>query len=146
MNLIKYINQMNKELQICDDNEYEENSVSELMTHKILYILYGCFYNRFNKELFKANFQAWKYGPVEIDYRYEFKKGNSNYDKFNTIDLNQEQKDFLDQLTKKLLKVSSWFLVDFTQNTSAWFKNYEDNKSNIISLNDIEQSFKGVII
>lgn len=54
----------------------EESNVSELHIHKILFILYGAFYKEFNKELFNQNFQAWKYGPVEIDYRKAFKETN----------------------------------------------------------------------
>lgn len=50
INLIDFINDVNSELskntQDLDFNE--ENNVSELHIHKILFILYGAFYKKFN--------------------------------------------------------------------------------------------------
>ena len=42
-------------------NKKEENKVSELHMHKILFIIYGDFYTKFKKELFEPNFEYTKY-------------------------------------------------------------------------------------
>lgn len=58
-NLISEIDKISEELFLPYSNDQkEENKVSELQVHKILYILYGNFYSKFNKELFDAKFQA----------------------------------------------------------------------------------------
>ena len=117
INVLDFIDQVNTELFMpTNDNEKEENPISEfeLLIHKILYIIYGNFYARFEKELFqRANFEAWKYGPVEIDFRRYFDK-NKNlsgqekikiFSKFN-VKLTEEEKDFLFKIVKKTLRFS----------------------------------------
>ncbi|MDE5767016.1 MAG: DUF4065 domain-containing protein, partial [Malacoplasma sp.] len=76
----------------------QENKISELFMHKILFFIYGGFFKNFKKNLFEPNFEAWKYGPVEIDYRKEFKKNKkSSFQKFslNKLKLNSEEKKYL---------------------------------------------------
>ena len=143
MKLIDYIKRTNNDLQECSSNEYQESNVSEFVINKILYIQYGCFYNRFKKELFKPKFVAWKYGPVEINYRKSI-ESNKEFD--FEVNLNSKEQKFLDNLTKRLLKASPWFLVNFSHNTSAWADNYKENESNNISNNEIQSSFDGVSI
>ena len=117
INVLDFINQVNTELfMVINDNQKEENPISEfeLLIHKILYMIYGNFYARFEKELFqRANFEAWKYGPVEIDFRRYFDK-NKNlsgqekikiFSKFN-VKLTEEEKDFLFKIVKKTLRFS----------------------------------------
>ena len=75
VNLIDLINEENNSLNQASTNQFEENKISELQMHKILYLLFGEFYKKFNKTSFKnSNFEAWKLGPVEVDFRYGFQK------------------------------------------------------------------------
>lgn len=136
-NLISEIDKISEELFLPYSNDQkEENKVSELQVHKILYILYGNFYSKFSKELFDAKFQAWQYGPVELDYR---KKNNH---KFN-LSLEEEEYAFVAKTVKNLLRFSPWALVYFTHNTDPWKKNYEKGKNNIsISNVDIQKWFE----
>ena len=94
INLINYINEIYHNLMKETDN-MEQIDISELHMHKILFILYGKFLSKFNIELFNANFLAWKYGPVEIDYR------NKKLEKFNNISLSNEQFNFFKLYFKK---------------------------------------------
>lgn len=97
INLIDYIHEINDKI-IFPDSE-EQDHVSEMKIHKILYIIYGNFYARFQKPLFKdAKFEAWQYGPVEID----FKNNNHPNDKF-TIKLTSKQKDYVFKMIEKFL-------------------------------------------
>ena len=93
INLINYINEIYHKL-MNETDGMEEIDISELHMHKILFILYGKFLSKFNIELFNANFLAWKYGPVEIDYR------NKKLEKFNNISLTSEQFNFLNFILK----------------------------------------------
>lgn len=80
----------------------ENNDISELQMHKILYFLYGGFLKHYNKEIFKPKFAAWQYGPVETKYRTKKndKSFNDSYFKINLNYFNKEEKTIL----KKLLK------------------------------------------
>ncbi len=95
---------------------------SELKVHKILYFLYGIYHSRYGKsdgELFEANFQAWRYGPVEINYRY-------SPEKFNIIiDKNKVQ---LMTILKNLMKFDVWDLVEHSHQTKPWIKAYNTGK------------------
>ena len=122
----------------------EGNESSELHTHKILFIVYGAFYEKFNKEIFEPNFQAWKYGPVEIDYR-KFIKDNDEkiLNKFD-CEINNNEKIYLEKLIIKLLKFSPWSLVEYTHSLDAWINNYEGEEIDYkrIPKEDIFKSFE----
>ncbi len=145
MNLINYINEINDKIIGSDNEECLKASVSELMIHKILYITYGAFYKKFNKELFVPKFVAWKYGPVEIEYR-KMNKENKDVKSHFEINVNDEEKEFLQNLISRLLWSSPWFLVELTHDTKAWSKNYVEGCSNEIPNNEIQESFQNVLI
>ena len=144
-NLISLINQINKKLATSSDPEFEDNDISELQMHKILYILYGGFYATYQKELFSPNFEAWRHGPVEIDYRKAYKNqiNLNEIDKFE-ININLDELRFLKSLIRKTLNFSAWSLVQFTHNTEAWSSNYNENnrKCKPIPAEEIKKSFK----
>lgn len=123
MNLIDLIQEkfefLNKEnIKFNDENNInEELKVSELQAHKILYFLYGYFWKEYEKELFKANFEAWKYGPVEVDFR---KNKISKFD----IKLNEIEKKFTEEKISQLLNYGVWFLVEQSHLTKPWIDNY----------------------
>ena len=144
VNLIDLINEENNNLNQATTNQFEENTISELQMHKILYLLFGEFYLEFNKNLFdQPNFEAWKLGPVEIDFRKGFKENKiENIKKFNLF-LNYKEILFLKELIKKLLRHSAWYLVDITHTSNAWIDNYDgkEGSRNKISEKDIKEKF-----
>ena len=145
INLIDLINEENNSLNQADTEELEEDNVSELQMHKILYLLFGEFYKKFNKSLFNnSNFEAWKLGPVEVDFRWAFKnKKIKEITKFNVF-LNEEEIYFLKSLIQKFLHFSVWSLVEITHSSDAWIHNYSDVDStsrNKISEKDIQENF-----
>lgn len=132
--IVQYINEVNKEL--CKDTN-EINEVTELQMHKMLFLIYGRFYNQYNIELWQPNFEAWKYGPVEINYRH------NNQELVKAIDINQLKDGEKDQLKKmiiKLLKFSVWGLVDYTHTLDSW-KNHYEKEDNVISAKEIQDEF-----
>ena len=135
INLLELINETNKQM-MYEADQMKDNPVSELHMHKILFILYGSFYSKFNKDLFDANFEAWKYGPVEIDYR------NNKLDKFN-ISLLDEELNYVKKLSKSLVRSNPWLLVENTHDMLCWINNYDENKVNCKIPNEqIKQEFK----
>ena len=144
VNLIDLINEENNSLNQVDTKELEEDNVSELQMHKILYLLFGEFYKKFNKTLFKnSNFEAWKLRPAEIDFRKGFKDNKINQIKKFNIFLNYKEIIFLKELIKKLLRHSAWYLVDITYTSNAWIDNYDgkEDSRNKISEKDIKEKF-----
>ena len=89
--IVQYINEVNAGL---SEGTEESSIVSELQMHKMLFLIYGRFYNQYNIELWQPNFEAWKYGPVEINYRH------NDQELVKAIDINQLKDDEKDQLKK----------------------------------------------
>ncbi len=100
-----------------DNKDYLDNmeDFSELRIHKILYFLYGFFYKKYKVDLFDANFQAWMYGPVEINYRYK----NHKEEGFE-ISFTNNQSEFVYNTLKNLMKQSTWDLVELSHLTKPW--------------------------
>lgn len=155
INLIKTINdRMGIELENISFESFsrisnrEENEISELFMHKILFFVYGGFYKNFKKELFCPEFEAWKYGPVEKGYRRQRKSKKPDYKKFdlNNLKLNNKEKEYLYRTISNLLKNSPWNLVSISHDTKAWKNNYDPNKRNKILKEDIFDSFNDIII
>ena len=135
--IVQYINEVNAEL--CKETK-ESNEVTELQMHKMLFLIYGRFYNQYkyeyNNELWQPNFEAWKYGPVETNYRHH-KTLNE------PIDINQltvDQKNQLKKMIIKLLRFSVWELVDYTHTLDSW-KNHYEKKDEVISAKEIQDEF-----
>lgn len=146
-NLIKYIEDINKSF--FENSKVKiENPVTELHMHKILFFLYGSFWKKFYKELFNANFEAWKYGPVEINYRNN-KDSNKNLNilfPLNVSKLSKDEKEYLDNTIRKLLKVSAIRLMEASHLTNVWKNAYDANKKRIrISNDDIKTDFINTI-
>lgn len=145
-NIVHFIYKINKSMY---DGSEGQNEITELQMHKILFFVYGSFYNQFKKELWNANFEAWKYGPVEINYREMSNHGdNEKYKLFNfKFDINNEQKEFLKILIVRLLKTSVWALVDFSHYLNCWKLKYEsDEKQKVMDKNEIFNDFKNIRI
>lgn len=115
---------------------------------KILFHVYGAFYKHFKKELFNANFEAWKYGPVEINYRNILKSGSEDFSLFDIkFKLTNKQNEYLDNVIDLLLKKSAWELVELSHLIPAWENNFDINKEHCkIPNKDIQESFKFVKI
>ena len=134
--IVQYIIDVNAEL--CKETK-QSNEVTELQMHKILFFLYGRFYNQYKIELWQPNFEAWKYGPVEINYRHNPKL-------VEPIDIDQlslDQKNELHRMIVKLLKTSVWQLVDFSHTLNSWINNQDKNNSKI-SKEEIQQDFSTI--
>lgn len=133
MDIVQYINEVNAEL--CK-NTNEINKVTELQMHKMLFLIYGRFYNQYNIELWQPNFEAWKYGPVETNYR-------RNLELVKPIDIDQlsiDQKNELKKMIINLLGFSVWELVDYTHTLDSW-KNHYEKKDKVIPVKEIQDEF-----
>ncbi len=118
----------------------ESNEVTELHMHKILFFIYGSFYKQFKIKLWEPNFEAWKYGPVEVNYR-NFKKLDKS---INIDELNIIQKKFLNEKIQSLLKTSIWNIVEFSHSLNCWINHYNSD-NNKISTDEIMNDFLEIL-
>lgn len=122
---------------IYQDFLSNNDKVSELHMHKILFIIYALFYSEFKEELFNPIFYAWKYGPVESNYRkYLNQKADISCLDIK-IDLDLSMKEFLFRKIESLLKTNVWDLVEWTHSTNA-YKIALENQT-VINNNDIKK-------
>lgn len=126
INLLDLINERNNYLNTEADG-MEVNEISELHMHKILFILFGQFGAKFKKNLFKCDFEAWRYGPVEINCRNFFKNKISEYKDVFNVQITDKELTYITKLIDILVKTSPWVLVDLTHSMSAWYENYNEN-------------------
>ncbi|AHK22426.1 Panacea domain-containing protein [Candidatus Hepatoplasma crinochetorum] len=132
LKLNKNIREFNK-----SEKNKEEIKVSELQIHKILYFVYGYFWKKYQEELFAADFEAWKYGPIEINYRINKKIIESK------IIFNEEKKEFIKDKINKLLVYEIWFLIEQSHLTTPWIKNFNSDKDpKKIDNNEIKDFFE----
>ncbi len=107
---------------------------SELKVHKILYFLYGFYYRQYQKELFDPEFQAWKYGPVEINYR--------KHPKIFQLNFLESEEGYIKKVVLYFMKINSWDLVEMSHQTEPWLKLYKGKNEMFISIpKDIIQNY-----
>lgn len=116
LNLIDFNNNL-----YCEIYSDQNLRVTELKMHKILYFQFGFFYKKYKKELWNyADFGAWKFGPVELTYRDNVK----NTSTFFICELSDDEVEFLKKLTKWLLNINMYSLIDLSHFTAPWKDNY----------------------
>lgn len=122
-------------------NLYKYCQANELKIQKILFFVFGLFYQKYHRELFKGyDFRAWKYGVVEINYHKWIK---SNYDEFLnifTIALNYNEICYLENLIRCLARLTPWELVELSHLTYAWI-NGRTKSDFKIKIEDLKMSF-----
>lgn len=92
-------------------------NITKIRTHKIMYFLYVEYYKRNKKDLFIPNFQAWRYGPVEVDIYY-FKCNQSN-ETMTKSDIN-----FIHEIYKYYEVYSDFQLVNISHESIPWIMKY----------------------
>lgn len=157
--LARYIITKHKEKQGCD--------ISPLKLQKTLYMIYAMWSgnaavinediddgnieltDKLPEELFKANFEAWKYGPVDIDVYREFKDGkyivnlknieDAFIDDAGDLECKEDIKKFANSIMDHCFNINDFSLVTVAQD-GAWEKAYDKNDK-IISKEDIRTEY-----
>ena len=81
-------------------------------------------YSKYDKYLFDASFEAWRYGPVDREIYDKFKSGDlkcsNTYDSmFNSPDL-EFVKAYIDDILTKIFNTNDFSLVDLTHEDRCW--------------------------
>lgn len=130
------------------------NPFTDLKLQKALYFLwayYSAMYgdsdmDEYPSELFKANFEAWKYGPVISNVYRDYKNGNyenlvSDFSPENSME--KDVKQFIDEMIKQFNDISVFGLVNRSHADHAWRDVYRDGESHIsMNNNTITEEYK----
>ena len=115
---------------------YNRN-MSEMKMHKLMYFVQRESLMYYNTPLFGEPFLGWKYGPVLLSIRKEYKKRNpfARIDK----DISQESTKLVDNVFSRYGSISPWKLSALSHNEFSWKKariglNSEDNGKKELSL------------
>ncbi|MDO4377970.1 MAG: DUF4065 domain-containing protein [Erysipelotrichia bacterium] len=155
--LVRYI--------ICKFKETQSKEISPIKLQKSLYFLFAMwggkvlgvkndeedygFYSEFNPYLFNANFQAWKFGPVDRSVWEKYRDGEYDLNDCNTPTLdfhtkNQFEKttasEYIDGLLQRIFNTSDFGLVDLSHEDNCWKRAY-NSVNKIINSKDIIEEY-----
>lgn len=143
--------------------------ISKIKLQKGLYFLYAYFYKFIQtsskseladhftsvpEDLFKANFQAWSYGPVDKDVYRSHNNGFLEYSDFDIeefleVSNNEEVKDMLVTLTNEIFESSDFGLVELSHMDDCWKSQYDPSlgmfNQNVISAESIKREYASKI-
>lgn len=119
---------------LCQARDWK---VSNLELQKMLYISQVLHLGIYGHHLFRGNFQAWDYGPVEPDIYHRFKIfGNKPIQAwaFPVIeeDCSTEDSEFIDEIARLLSELKPFQLVNLTHRKgTAWENIYIPGAHNV---------------
>lgn len=130
-------------------SKIDENDLTNLKLQKLLYFSQGKYLAKTNKPLFEESIEAWKLGPVVREIYNNFKYCGSfpitAFDKgVKEVNINDETKNFLNNIWEEYGKYSARYLVDLTHKKgTSWSQTYSPEKDSKISLELMKKCFKG---
>lgn len=96
------------------------------------------------KFLFTANFQAWKYGPVDVGvYKNQYTKSDDNFE-YSTVEENRLAQEFIDEQITEIFSKSDFTLVNISHTHDCWLEKYDSKSAyhnELIDAADIKETF-----
>lgn len=120
----------------------------------LLYAFYGATYGKikdnseesdfegqeYPKELFPANFEAWRYGPVEVDVYNSEKLGEYKNSSDTELDNGTPEMkniiEFTNNIVEQTDSIDDFGLVDRTHQDDCWLDLYREGILHIKMIND----------
>lgn len=102
------------------DMYYEQQGcyMDELKMHKLMYFSQRESLMRNKTPLFDAKFYGWRYGPVLLEVRSEYKRGSCFNNDSN--DVSDDTRDLLKSVLDRYGSLSSWKLSSLTHEEFSW--------------------------
>lgn len=113
---------MKKSIHILNNLKMIDNNLSKIRIHKLLYFTYIEYYLAYGEELFTPNFQAWRYGPVEVDIYYN--RCLEDHD----ISLTLQEQMFVQSIYEKYKNYKDFELVNISHKTAPWIEAYDQQE------------------
>ena len=124
---------------------YEQNkgSLTPLKLQKLLYLAQGWSFVWDNKPLFKEKFEAWQYGPVNVDvynHFHRYGRGEIPFSESVSSVNDSDAQSTLDAIWRDYSGYSAFALVDLTHSQEPWRR--ADFYHQVISTEDIKSYFQ----
>lgn len=120
-------------------------SLTPLKLQKILYLAQGWSYVWDDTELFEDEFEAWRYGPVNLEVYSEFKRyGRAELPEFegrSDVRMTQSEQETLEAVWDAYASWDAYALVELTHHQTPWLEHYEDGYGHITNM-DIKNFFQ----
>jgi uncharacterized phage-associated protein len=127
-------------------DEEEGDLISNLKLQKLMYYAQGFHLAMYDKPLFSEPIEAWEHGPVirALYSKYAAYGANPipNPDSIDFIKLNDETKEFLNEVYNTFGQYSAWKLREMTHDETPWSMAFVEGESNIISPDSLKEYFK----
>jgi uncharacterized phage-associated protein len=140
---------------IKKSQDNNDDKLTNLKLQKLLYYAQGWYLGNFHKKLFSDKIQAWRRGPAVKGVYSEYKNyGATLIDEKipeeEVSDIDQDTREFLDELLDKYKKFSGTELAYFTHNEPPWVeaRKYYDEQENSeveISADSMESYFRSLV-
>lgn len=102
-----------------------------LKLQKLLYLAQGWSFRWDNRALFPEYFEAWTYGPVNIEVYHRFKRYGRRPIPASEggipFDMTSDERETLEVVWEHYKDLSSSRLVDLTHNQAPWLNAYESS-------------------
>lgn len=122
----------------------KRNSLTPLKLQKLLYLAQGWSYVWDNRPLFLDEFEAWQYGPVNLEVYNYFKRYRRNeipaFEGDRHVNMSKDERETLDAIWDSYGSYSAFDLVEMTHLQTPWKQAYAQNR--IIYNHDIKQYFQ----
>lgn len=112
-----------------------EDILTPIRLQKYLYFAYAMWFTKQKNlnisyedctELFNNNFEAWKFGPVDVEVYNAYKNNCMPDEKINS--LSTEHTNFLMDVWNRLRPYNDFQLVSISHNDQAWLNNYNERE------------------
>lgn len=97
---------------------FDENDMTEMKLHKLLYFAQKKHYQNFGKWLFREDFEGWVHGPVNRDVRRSFNKLPT----INYSDLTLDEEYTIRETLHEYGRYSAWHLRELSHMEPAYKK------------------------
>lgn len=122
--------------------------VTPLKLQKFLYFAQAASLALFNKELFKEDIEAWKYGPVVASIYHKYKSqqnlpittATGEYEKIS----DKETQNLLKGVWELFDKYSARELVEITHRHAPWKTTYKAGVNNVIPSEILRDYYKNI--
>lgn len=108
-----------------------QGSLTPLKLQKLLYLAQGWSYVWDNRPLFQNEFEAWQYGPVNVEvYEYYKRYGRAEIPVSEgrfIPRMDDDARETLDAVWERYCSSSAFELVELTHTQKPWIKAYSDN-------------------
>lgn len=103
----------------CEYYDMFKKNMDEMKMHKLMYFLQRESLIEHNEILFKEDFIGWKFGPVLLSIRHEYKQKGLLFSNI-TDGVSETTKTLIKSILDRYASLSSWKLSELSHDELSW--------------------------